>query len=91
LCDVTLCIAYMLLVRQGCARVGKLLRELVVPPGNDSGSDGGDVVQGIGGVRTCLAILQTSVGEELGEAFDQVIRIGFRNICLELEELLWPR
>ncbi len=43
-----------------------------MPADNDSGRDGGDVIRGIGGVRTCLAIMQTSVGEELGEAFDQV-------------------
>ena len=49
-------------VSQGCARVGKLLRELVVPSG----------CAAFGGVRTCLAIMQTSVGEDLGEAFDQV-------------------
>jgi hypothetical protein len=47
-----------------------------VPPGNDSGRDCGDDIRGIGGVRTCLAILQTSVGEELGEAFDQVFRFS---------------
>jgi hypothetical protein len=70
--------------RQGCARVGKLLRELVVPAGNDSGRDGGDGMQGIGGVRTCLAIMQTSVGEELGEAFDQVIK-SFTNQHLDAE------
>jgi hypothetical protein len=75
--------------RQGCARVGKLLRELVVPAGNDSGRDGGDGMQGIGGVRTCLAIMQTSVGEELGEAFDQVIIKSFANQHLDSDAELF--
>jgi hypothetical protein len=49
--------------------VGKLLRELV-KPGGGGGDQGG--APSFSAVRTCLAIMQTSVGEELGEAFDQV-------------------
>ena len=49
--------------------MGRLLRELVVPGGGGAGHSGGP---SFGAVRTCLAIMQTSVGEELGEAFDQV-------------------
>ena len=71
--------------------MGKLLRELVVPPpGNDSGRDCRDDSRGIGGVRTCLAILQTSVGEELGEAFDQVFNF-FPHWSLDSNHLLENR
>ena len=49
---------------QGCSRVAKLLRMLI--------TGGDDATIGMNGVKTCLAILQTSVGEELGESFDQV-------------------
>ncbi len=54
---------------QGCTRVAKLLRELVPEDAPES--------IGLNGVRTCIAILQTSVGEELGEAFDQVLDSRF--------------
>ncbi len=60
-----------------------------MPAGNDSGRDGGDGMQGLGGVRTCLAIMQTSVGEELGEAFDQVIIKTFTNQHLDSDAELF--
>lgn len=52
---------------EGCARVGKLLEGIV---------RGGDAV-----FSTALIILQTSVGEELGDSFDQVDVVVKRQDC----------
>jgi DNA repair exonuclease SbcCD ATPase subunit len=52
---------------EGCARVGKLLEAIV---------RGGDAV-----FSTALIILQTSVGEELGDSFDQVDVVVKRQDC----------
>lgn len=58
---------------EGCMRVGKLLEDLIS--------------QQLTCFTTVLVILQTSVGEELGDAFDEVDVIVKRNDCSVVQSI----